>query len=182
MEGFGFDTFAFLVLGILTVFLGGALATRRTPVSAAMLLITLMVCLAGMYGLLEAHFAAVSQIIVYAGAIMVVFVFVIMLLNLPPEELRFGVLSVGEGFLALLGVITAVGLGSRVGQGLLRPLFLSENARPPFFPKEESLRNVAALMFTDFLWSFEIVSFLILAAIIGAVVISKRRKSHVESA
>jgi NADH-quinone oxidoreductase subunit J len=182
MEGFGFETFAFLVLGLLTVILGVALATRRTPVSAAMLLITLMVCLAGMYGLLEAHFAAVSQIIVYAGAIMVVFVFVIMLLNLPPEELRFGSLTIGEGILTFLGLMTAVGLGTRVGQGLLRGVYLNESVRAPFFPQEESVKNVAAHMFTDYLWAFEIVSFLILAAIIGAVVISKKGTHHAKSA
>jgi NADH-quinone oxidoreductase subunit J len=177
-----FETIAFVSLGVLTLFLAGAMATRRFPVTAAMLLITLMVCLAGMYGLLNAHFAAVAQIIVYAGAIMVVFVFVMMLLNLPPEELRFGRLTFGEIFLTVLGVVVALGFGTRVGQGLLRPLFLSPNTSGMFFPKEENVKNVAAHMFTEGLWAFELVSFLILSAIVGAVVISKKRKNHAESA
>ena len=77
--------------------------TRKWPVTAAMLLIVVMMLLAGMYGLLGAHFSAVAQIIVYAGAIMVVFVFVIMLLNLPPEELRYGRVTLGEIILIALG-------------------------------------------------------------------------------
>ncbi|NBW82746.1 hypothetical protein EBR21_13425 [bacterium] len=78
---------SFIVMGIAAVLLSGVMITRRWPVSAAMVLIGVMTLLAGMFGLLDAHFAAAAQIIVYAGAIMVVFVFVIMLLNLPPEEL-----------------------------------------------------------------------------------------------
>ncbi|MCA2962046.1 MAG: NADH-quinone oxidoreductase subunit J [Silvanigrellales bacterium] len=178
----GIETVAFILMGLLAVALAGTLATRRFPVSAAMLLITLMVLLAGMYGLLDAHFAAVAQIIVYAGAIMVVFVFVMMLLNLPPEETRFGTLTLGEGVLTLAGLGAAVVLGTKVGHGFLRSAFQPTNARAPFFPEPENLKNVAALMFTDYLWAFELISFLILAAIIGAVVISKKRKTHAEHA
>lgn len=178
----GIETLSFLIMGVLAVALAGTLATRRFPVSAAMLLITIMVLLAGMYGLLDAHFAAAAQIIVYAGAIMVVFVFVIMLLNLPPEETRFGTLTLGEGLLSLGGVATAVVFGTKVGQGYLKSAFQPSNARPPYFPLEENVKNVSALMFTDYLWAFELISFLILTAIIGAVVISKKRKTHAEHA
>jgi NADH-quinone oxidoreductase subunit J len=178
----GIELASFIIMGLLTVALAGILATRRFPVSAAMLLITIMVLLAGMYGLLDAHFAAAAQIIVYAGAIMVVFVFVMMLLNLPPEETRFGTLTIGEGVLTLAGVATAVVLGTKVGQGFLVSALQLTNTRPAYFPEEENLRNISALMFTDYLWSFELTSFLILAAIIGAVVISKKRKSHAEHA
>jgi len=178
----GFQEIVFFVMGILAVALGGCLATRRNPVSAAMLLISLMVVLAGMYGMLDAHFAAVAQIIVYAGAIMVVFIFVMMLLNLPPEELRFGTLTVGEIILTIAGIGVAVALGTKVGQGYLVSALQLSEARAPLLPETENLRNVAATMFTDYLWSFELISFLILAAVIGAVVISKRRHGHAESA
>lgn len=185
-------TVSFIILGLVSVALGGLLVTRRWPVSAAMLLIALFVNLAAMYGLLEAHFSAVAQIIVYAGAIMVVFVFVIMLLNLPPEELRFGGVTPGEVVLTLLGVATAVVLGTKIGQGALlaglAPLTggavgaLPPAGRAAFFPESENLLNVSALMFTDYLWAFELTSFLILAAMIGAVVIAKKRSSDAESA
>jgi len=78
------------MLGIVALFLSIVIITRKWAVTAAMMLVVFMMLLAGMYGLLGAHFSAVSQIIVYAGAIMVVFVFVIMLLNLPPAEIRYG--------------------------------------------------------------------------------------------
>lgn len=176
-------TLSFLILGCLTVILSVTLITRRSPVAAAVSLVGAFVCLAAMYGLLEAHFAAVIQIIVYAGAIMVVFVFVIMLLNLPPEELRFGRLTPGEGLIALVGVIAAVALTTKVTDGALQ--VVSSNlpsgiARPPYYADSENLKNVAALLFTDYLWAFEVVSFLILVAIIGAIVIAKKRGRHVK--
>ena len=70
---------SFLIMGGMAVFLSALMITRKWPVTSAMLLIVVMMLIAGMYGLLGAHFSAVAQIIVYAGAIMVVFVFVIML-------------------------------------------------------------------------------------------------------
>jgi NADH-quinone oxidoreductase subunit J len=178
---------SFYILGILALFLSLVIITRKWAVTAAMMLVVFMMLLAGMYGLLGAHFSAVSQIIVYAGAIMVVFVFVIMLLNLPQAEIRYGRLTIGEIILVTLGVATALVLGTAVGHhylmfGLDKALV---HARAPYYPVEmnESVKNVSALMFTDYLWAFELVSFLILAAILGAVVISKKAKvNHVKSA
>ena len=170
--------FSFLIMGVLAVFLSAVMLTRRWPVTAAMLLIIVMMLLAGMYGQLGAHFAAVSQIIVYAGAIMVLFVFVIMLLNIPPEELRYGRITVGELILIIAGFFISIFLGTKVGQGYLlagvnSPFLI--HARPPYYPAamNENVKNVSTLMFTDYLWSFELISFLILASIVGAIVIAK---------
>ncbi len=172
---------SFLIMGILAVFLSALMITRKWPVTAAMLLIVVMMLLAGMYGLLGAHFSAVAQIIVYAGAIMVVFVFVIMLLNLPPEELRYGRVTLGEIILIALGFLVAIFLGTKVGQGyLISGLNATTlvNARPAYYPSamNENVKNVSALMFTDYLWAFELISFLILVAIVGAIVIAKKAK------
>ncbi len=172
---------SFLIMGILAVFLSALMITRKWPVTAAMLLIVVMMLLAGMYGLLGAHFSAVAQIIVYAGAIMVVFVFVIMLLNLPPEELRYGRVTLGEMFITALGFLVALFLGTKVGQGyLISGLNATTlmNARPAYYPEamNENVKNVSALMFTDYLWAFELISFLILVAIVGAIVIAKKAK------
>lgn len=172
---------SFLIMGILTVFLSALMITRKWPVTAAMLLIVVMMLLAGMYGLLGAHFSAVAQIIVYAGAIMVVFVFVIMLLNLPPEELRYGRVTLGEIILIALGFLVAIFLGTKVGQGyLISGLNATTlvNARPAYYPSamNENVKNVSSLMFTDYLWAFELISFLILVAIVGAIVIAKKAK------
>lgn len=175
---------SFIVMGVAAVLLSGVMITRRWPVSAAMVLIGVMTLLAGMFGLLEAHFAAAAQIIVYAGAIMVVFVFVIMLLNLPPEELRYGGVTVGEMILTAVAVVIALVLGTKVGHGLLttgveglglqKPDTSLALHRPLFGPSE-NVKNVAASMFVDYLWAFELISFLIMAAVIGAVVIAKKR-------
>lgn len=178
---------SFVVMGIAASILSASMITRRRPVSAAMILIAVMTLLAGMFGLLEAHFAAAAQIIVYAGAIMVVFVFVIMLLNLPPEELRYGGITLGEMILIGFGVVLAVALGTQVGQGLLTRGVESmglaigqtpEGARPLYFPASENVKNVASSMFVDYLWAFELVSFLILAAVIGSIVIAKKRSTQ----
>jgi NADH-quinone oxidoreductase subunit J len=175
---------SFIVMGIAAVLLSGVMITRRWPVSAAMVLIGVMTLLAGMFGLLDAHFAAAAQIIVYAGAIMVVFVFVIMLLNLPPEELRYGGVTIGEMVLSAIAVLVALALGTKVGHGLLtsgvEALGLQKPdsnlaLHRPIFAPEENVKNVAATMFVEYLWAFELISFLIMAAVIGAVVIAKKR-------
>jgi NADH-quinone oxidoreductase subunit J len=170
----------FILLGAMACALSAALVTRRFPVSAAMLLITVFVVLAGMYGLLDAHFAAATQIIVYAGAIMVVFVFVIMLLNLPPEETRYGSVTAGEWLLIFISLFAAVFLGTQIGQGVLREgveaiLPNSNVARPVAEAHLGDMQSVAGAMFTEFLWPFELISFLIIASMVGAIVIAKKK-------
>jgi len=172
---------SFLIMGIMTVFLSIMMITRKWPVTASMILIIVMMLIAGMFGMLGAHFSAVAQIIVYAGAIMVVFVFVIMLLNLPPEELRYGRVTMFELIYIVLGFLIALFLGTKVGQGYLLSALNSQtlmNSRPPYYPDSmnENVKNVSALMFTDYFWAFELISFLILVAIVGAIVIAKKAK------
>lgn len=179
---------AFILLGVLSIVMCGLLISRRWPVSSAMMLITVFVLLAGMYGILDAHFAAVTQIIVYAGAIMVVFVFVMMLLNLPPEELRYGGVTFGEWFIIGISFVAVVFLGTEVGRGTLADgvnMMLPEpnSARRLLVPINElgNVQGIAASMFTDYLWAFELISFLILTSIIGAIVIAKKRGQDAQS-
>jgi NADH-quinone oxidoreductase subunit J len=183
-ESFDFQLFSFFTLGILSLICAGVMATRKVLVSAAMMLICVFICMAGMYGILEAHFAAVSQILVYAGAIMVVFLFVIMLLNLPPEKIQFGKLSIFEALLAIVSVVSAVVFGSGVASSQLSESWTSaaeQNVTSWAFPVSENVKNVGISMFTQYLWAFEIVSFVILLATVGSVVISKKRGSHADA-
>lgn len=166
----------FFILGLLATGIGAFLITRRNPISAAMLLITDFVLLAAMYGLLDAHFAAASQVIVYAGAIMVVFVFLIMMLNVPLEQIRFTKLSVPEWALTFFGILAAVIVIQSSFLGWFQVAFPASQTLP--FAPTENTRNVAALMFTNFLWAFELIGFLIVAALIGAVVIAKQGKKQ----
>lgn len=188
---------SFVVLGVLAIIIAGFLITRRYPVNAAVLLIVDFILLAGMYGLLDAHFAATAQIVVYAGAIMIVFVFVIMLLNLPSEELRYGKVTLSEWVIAGLGTVAALALGTSVGQGAIGSglaasgisTFDPQSAatfaplgRPSYFALDENVKNVSSLLFTDYVWAFELVGVLLMIGLIGAVVIAKKRTDDAQSA
>jgi NADH-quinone oxidoreductase subunit J len=166
----------FIGLGLVVLFLALLTIFSRSPVSGAMLLIVLMFLLAGMYGLLEAHFSAVAQVIVYAGAIMVVFVFVIMLLNIPEKQIPFDKPKVSECLLGgLVFLMAMVPLFLLLKHEIVfEPVVPRLNA--PYYPPEtgENVKNVAALMFTEYLWSFEIISLAILISIVGAIVLAKK--------
>lgn len=170
----------FWVFAVVSVVAGVLVITRRNPVTSALWLVVLMFCLAGLFLLLHGFFLAVAQIIVYAGAIMVLFLFVIMLLNLDEVELRAGRptflkgVSVGLAGILVLLIVAAL-LGGRpapVGQ----PPAAAAPGTPglpaqPAFGEPEAL---ARLLFTDFLIPFEVASILLLAAMVGAVVLAKR--------
>jgi NADH-quinone oxidoreductase subunit J len=154
---------AFAVLAVL----GAALVVLlANPVRGAMCLVGTLFCLAVLLVLLDAHLIAVLEVLVYAGAVMVLFLFVIMLLNLREEELgarRFTLVKIG-GFFAcgwvgfLLGGLL-IGKGDRaaVGSGY------------------GGVAAVGKLLLTEYLLAFELTSVLLLVAIVGAVFLAKRR-------
>ena len=159
----------FFVLAALAVLGALNLIIQRHPINSALSLIVVMIALAGLYLLMGSEFVAAVQIIVYGGAIMVLFVFVIMLLNAGEEEhtkgsriaMWFGVPSVA----ALLGMVLFILLQRgkvdyQIGLGAF--------ARPT--------REVAILLFRDYLLPFEVTSVLILVAIMGAVVLARREQ------
>src|SRR5437763_11346506 len=143
--------------------------TRRSPVASALWLVVTLFALAALFVLLGVQFFAVLQVLVYAGAIMVLFLFVIMLLNLGragPPDLR-GPLGLGVGvFLAglLLMQLLVLRQAGLVPGGPVRPP-LGQGMIP----------SVARPLFTVYLVPFEITSILLLAAIVGAVVLAKRK-------
>ena len=154
----------------LTITGAGLLAiTRRNAVAAALWAAVVFIGIAGLFILLQAYFLAVVEVLIYAGAIMVLFLFVIMLLNLREEDLR--VMSGPR--LHVVGALLAAGfLGGLVWTcrraGLFdEPIRIGEQAG--------ETANVAGPLFQHFLLPFEIASFLLLAAMVGAVLITKRR-------
>jgi|tagenome__1003787_1003787.scaffolds.fasta_scaffold20872100_3 NADH-quinone oxidoreductase subunit J len=157
----------FILFGAICVAGAVNLLAQKHPINSALSLIVVMGALAGLYLLLGAEFLAAIQVIVYAGAIMVLFVFVIMLLNAGEEEhtrgskiaLLFGVpgMIVGSVLVAWILVRSepstqSVGIGSLYG----------------------SASSIGRLLFSNFLLPFEITSVLILIAIMGAVVLARR--------
>jgi NADH-quinone oxidoreductase subunit J len=160
-----FYIFAFLTLvcGFLVI----ANPFSRNPVTSAMFLVLAIVSLAGLFVLLHAYFLAVVQILVYAGAVMVLFLFVIMLLNLKEEERRK---------IKVLGL-----LGGLVSVGAILVIFLTKaldkntslgGAESPTL--EGGTADLGKMLFTQYLLPFEIVSVLLLVAMVGVVLLSKK--------
>ena len=166
------ETVLFVILAVFTVVTAVLVIVQRNPVASAIFLILTFFSLAGIYLLLHAEFIAAVQVIVYAGAIMVLFLFVIMLLNLEKEKRL-----VARGrLMKTVGVFLGVAFLIQIGIVFQKVLL---EGTPGNFPpgKVAALGNtqvVARLLFTDFLLPFEITSVLLLVAIIGAIILVKR--------
>ena len=142
---------------------------------SVMLLITSFGALAGLYVLLDAPFTAVTQIIIYAGAIMVLFLFVVMLLNVPREEPLPSAVAglLGPSGMRLGAVLSAI-LAAEVLWALSR---LAPGAFSPESAETvSSVANIGQVLFTQHAFAFEVTSVLILVAMVGAVVLA--RKEH----
>ncbi|MGC1414868.1 MAG: NADH-quinone oxidoreductase subunit J [Candidatus Acidiferrum sp.] len=160
----------FFVLAALAVLGAASLIFQRHPIHSALSLIVVMVALAGLYLLMGAEFVAAVQIIVYGGAIMVLFVFVIMLLNAGVEEhTNVSKLAGIAGIplaVALLGFLAVViARSSESGQTGLQSGALANT------------KEISMMLFREFVYPFELTSFLILVAILGAIVLAQREKS-----
>jgi NADH-quinone oxidoreductase subunit J len=173
-----FYTFHFYLFGILAVASALLFVTRKSPVAAALWLVSTMFSLAAMYVMLDAHFIGVIQVLVYAGAIMVVFLFVIMLLNLGrPAEIadvrgvgwRVAAAAVGLAMLAQLGALARARIADRFR--------LPEGYTARQVAERGAIAPVAEPLFNDYLLAFEVTSVLLLAAIVGAVILGKPRRS-----
>jgi NADH-quinone oxidoreductase subunit J len=160
----------FYILATGSIVTAGLMITRRNPIISAIYLIANFFCLSGLYLTLHAQFIAVIQIFVYAGAIMVLFVFVIMLLNLGDER------SLRDGF--SWKKILAGGLGMGVLLELVYIIMISLNPGTIDMEKATEVGTVGAVgqvLFTRFLFPFEVTSLLLTAAIVGAIVLAKKK-------
>jgi NADH-quinone oxidoreductase subunit J len=159
------ETFLFWIFAIVGVGCGIMVVFHRNPMSSAIYLVVTMLCLAGLYALLAGPFVAVIQVLVYAGAVMVLMLFVIMMLNLREETLQ------REGRLWTWLIAGLIGLGLIV---VVVPPFprTPPGAPTPAFGTIEAVGNQ---LFTVYMLPFELTSVLLLIAIIGAVILAKRR-------
>ena len=173
------ESLLFYVLSGLAVGASALVIGQRNPMYSVLLLIVSSAALAGLYITLDAPFVAMAQMIIYAGAIMVLFLFVVMLLNAPQEDAltwdrahplrhpavtRFGtllavVLSVELAYALMRGNDLAQPVGSRAGGELV-----------------SSVRELGRVLFTDYMFAFEATSILILVAMVGAVILARRER------
>ncbi len=143
---------------------------NNSPVGSAMCLIGMMLGLAGIFVLLQAHFFAVLQIIIYPGAIMVLFMFVIMLLNLKQANSADWVTRDKNLFISILTGALALGIVYKI----VDITFMANLDSPATLPDTfGTVATVGEALFTDFVLPFEVASLLLLAAMIGAVVLAK---------
>jgi NADH-quinone oxidoreductase subunit J len=166
----------FYLFGLIAIASALAFVTRKSPVAAALWLVNTMFSLAALYVMLSAHFIGAIQVLVYAGAIMVVFLFVIMLLNLGhADELsdirgKWGRLAAGFVGLAVLAQIMALARGTTPRELIVPPVQLDRTLQDL-----NAVGSIAQPLFTEHVLAFELTSVLLLVAIIGAVVLGKRR-------
>ena len=160
--------FAFFVVAAIAVASALGLVLRRNPIHGALFLVINLGSVAALYLLLHAEFLAAAQVIVYAGAIMVLFVFAIMVLipgkdeTGPDPRRRYRLVALPLGAVLLLQIVLV-----RVAR---RPI-----PRPPAQAVGGGVETIGRLLFTDYLFPFELTSVLLLAAMVGVLVLAKRR-------
>lgn len=157
----------FYILATLAVISALGVVFAKNPINSVLLLIGTFLTIAGQYILLNAQFLAVVHIIVYMGAIMVLFVFVIMLLNLNKEKEPFQKLMVKVAALLTSGMLLLVLLAAATKVNLSVPATVLS-------PNMGLVRELGLVLFRDYLFPFETASVLFLAAMVGAVVLGKR--------
>lgn len=174
------ELFLFIVIGGIALISSFFVVFQRSPLYSALFLILTFLALAGLYLVLGAEFVALIQVIVYAGAVMVLFLFVIMLLNLDKEKREW---LTQQTIQKLFGAAIVVVLVLVIGLGISTSLFYSKSQlgaqgaySPQVAQQVSNTASVASLLFTDYLLPFEITSVLLLVAMIGVVYLARRVK------
>jgi NADH-quinone oxidoreductase subunit J len=175
------NPFFFYIFAAVAIACALSVVLKRNPVANAFSLVLVFFCFAAIYALLDAHLIAALQVLVYAGAIMVLFIFVIMLLSADTPSF-----DLGRSHLALRllsGLMCAVLLGAFIwafrSSTLLAPI---SNFSPEKIQAAGGNTHVVSeLMFSDYILPFELTSVLLLGAIVGAVAIAKRKQKGVNT-
>jgi NADH-quinone oxidoreductase subunit J len=171
------EAILFYIFAAGVVFAGAQVVFRRNPIHAALSLVACFFFLAGIYVLLAAHLIAILQVMVYAGAVMVLFVFVIMLLNLKDEELGTQRITIWKG----VGLASAVAAVGGIAWNALAKAYASAPQVADLAEKQikghafGSVKAVAESIYVGSVLPFEVTSLLLLVAVVGAVVVAKGR-------
>lgn len=167
MLGYTITQWLFGILSFLAIMFGLLVVFSRNPVNSVLYLVLTFFCIAGHYLLMNAQFLAIVHIVVYAGAIMVLFLFIIMLMNLnedsePQKTWLTKIIAAVAG-----GLMLFVLVGSLKGSEQLSLTVYGS-------PQIGLVKNLGQVLFKDFLFPFEIASVLLLAALVGAILIGKK--------
>lgn len=167
MLGYTITQWLFGILSFMAVIFALLVVFSKNPVHSVLYLVLTFFCIAGHYLLMNAQFLAIVHIAVYAGAIMVLFLFVIMLLNLKDdsEPKRTAISKIAGTIIGGLFLIVLVGVLKGTEQLQLTGVANSEAGL---------IRNLGQVLFSEFLFPFEIVSILLLAALVGAIMLGKK--------
>ncbi|MEW6681925.1 MAG: NADH-quinone oxidoreductase subunit J [Nitrospirota bacterium] len=159
---------AFYYLAAVTIVTGVLAITLRSPVHCGLSLVAMLIHMAGFFVLLNAEFIAAVQVIVYAGAILVLYLFVIMLLNLKSDERVFHKRYIGIGLITI-AIITQVAIL------VFRSPYagMTGDATPEVVLGVGQTKAIGIVMFRDYLLPFELIGLYLLAAIVGAIVLAK---------
>jgi len=166
------EVYFFFLFAIFAIAAAVAMITNKNPIISALFLVLNMVSLAVLYLLLQAQFLAVIQILVYAGAIMVLFLFVLMLLNQSEEERVFTKFNIRYFIGFLLGVVVLA--------QVLYSVFSWNNMLdtiPEQMTQVGTVEAVGDVLFTEFLLPFELTGVLLTAAVVGALIIAQHKVS-----
>ncbi len=160
----------FSLVSLITIFSALMVIVKRNPIISGMFLILTFFCLAILYVMLGAQFIASMQVIVYSGAIMVLFVFVVMMLNLDASQKWeiIGPIRLWLGFGAAAGIFLVLAAALKISVG----------SKADLNPAMGTVSNFGEVLFRDFLLPFEIVSVLLFAAIIGIVMLIKGKPAE----
>jgi len=161
--------FLFWIFALLTVIFGAAVIINRNPVASALSLVVSFLGLAALFMSLDAFFVGIIQVLVYAGAVMVLFLFIIMLLNLQGEEQRRINWLAAAGGIAV-ALILLVQICSVIGH------FPNARQNFPLLPQSttDDVWNIGALLFRNYNLPFQIIGVLVLVATVGVVLLSRR--------
>jgi NADH-quinone oxidoreductase subunit J len=163
------EAFLFWCFAIMMLVFGAAVVINRNPVASALSLVVSFLGLAALFVMLNAYFIGVIQVLVYAGAVMVLFLFIIMLLDLRAEKLRKINWVAATGG-ALVALTLLVQIFSVIGHFKMAAQPFPRLARTSI----DDVHNIGALLFSDYNFPFQIIGVLVLVATIGVVVLSKR--------
>src|SRR5512135_3671481 len=167
-----YTTAIFYFLAAVLVFAGLRVITARNPVHAALFLVLAFFTAAGLWMLLEAEFLAITLVLVYVGAVMVLFLFVVMMLDVNFEKLR-------ERFRSYIPVAAVVGILVLIEMALVivGGFFAPGSPAPPEAPAAYSnTKTLGMLIYTQYAYPFEIAGFILLVAIVAAIALTHRRR------